>query len=322
VNEPIVCITNLLTDFRGCVEADTHYLHALGGDEPDPVRGAMIRDRHLAACHGCLPRHASVGFLCGPCAARVDTALHAYSHFVASMAGIDRAMTAEIASRGKPGSQVPIPPVPLALEEIASFHRSYRGNLQHWASDLREKRDPKTGDVKLIGGAPDAVRFARALRTAERQHPTEERSHDIKITRCPRCGHKTLVWHPPTRFLGDVVVQCEYADDHGQRCNFTIDQTDYETVAAIEQQPRPYTAPNDRMLVFARRRTDAVAWALEHDLRPSDWHYIGSERALRGMSTGHRDRHFLDGFNARRDAQTIRDALTIADLTSLATNAA
>jgi DNA-directed RNA polymerase subunit RPC12/RpoP len=303
VNEPIVCITNQLDDFRPCVERDTHFTHALGVDEPDPVRAARIREWHLAECAGCLPRHAEVGFLCRPCAHRVDTALRAYDPFRKALAGVDRAVQTESVTRGRPGSQLPIPPVPLSFEEIDSYRRTFGGSLDVWAA--------------TEAGAADAVRYARAMRTAERAHPTEERSHAIRITRCPRCNHRTLVWHPPTRFLGEVVVRCEYSDG-ATDCGYTVDQAAYEEVAAIEERPRPITPKSDRALVFAARRLDAVDWAREHDLRPSDWIYIGSPVALRGMTTGHRDRHFLDGFDSRRDATAIREQLTLADVMSLA----
>lgn len=323
MNEPIVCITNQIAalddeQWKPCVERDMHYANALGDSEPDPVRAAQVREAHLSVCTGCLPRHAAVGFLCRGCATRVETAVRAYPRLVAELTGIDRAKQAEVPTRGRPGSQLPIPPVPLMLEELASYRQSFRGNVAHWVSDLREKHDPTTGEVTLVGGAVDALRFARAFRTAERAHPVEEKSHEIQITRCPRCGHRSLVWHPPTRYLGEVVVQCEYRNSDGHACGYTVDQAAYEEVADMEDRPRPITPPNDRALVFARRRADAVEWAREHDLRPSDWTYIGSPNALRGMSTGHRDRHFLDGFDARRDAAVIREHLTIADITSLA----
>lgn len=300
MNEPIVCIVNQLEDFRrGCTRPDEHWADLVPADDPD------ARARHLANCGGCIPRPAEVGFLCRPHFLKVDLAMHAVYPFFRELDGIERAIRAETASRGKPGSQIPIPPRALALDEVASYYRRHHGDAERWVADQ--------------AGAIDAVRFARAYRAAERAHPIQETSHQVKLTRCPRCEHKTLVWHPPTYFLGHVAVRCSYRDQDGTACGFDADQTSFEKIAAIEEKPR-----RQRILVFAGNRAQAQQWARTAGYRPSDWTYIGSAAALdlQAGDTAGRERYFVGTFDQRRDADTIRNTLAGTDARSSKATAA
>jgi hypothetical protein len=293
VNEPIACIANELPDVPPCTVLDTHWADQVPEDDQE------ARERHLRDCRGCIPKRADVGFVCRSHFARIDIAAAAAKRFFATLDGVDHAIRSEAASRGKPGSQLPIPPVPLDIIVIRRHFASFTGTTERW--------------VASKAGAADAVRFARAFRSAERNHPVAETSHEIRTTRCPRCGHRTLLWNPPTYFMGLVTVTCTYEDRDHVPCGFQSDQTSYERLADLEANPRP-TPAEERTLVFAKNRHQAVAWAREQELKSSAWVYIGSESTLRGMSTRRRERIILDGFHDRADARKILDALEIADM--------
>jgi hypothetical protein len=204
MTEPLTCITNTMADTRGCTIRDEHY--ADYHDSPD----------HLATCNGCVPRPTRVGFVCGPCFNRIEDALQAAGPWFQMLEGVDHAIRRDTINSGKPGSSVPIPPVPLTFEEIESYHRSFTGTAERWVADRT--------------GAQDAVRFARAMEAASRNHPTAETPHHIKRTRCPICEKLTLVWNPPQYFGGHVRVTCR-----DQTCTFEADQRSFETIATIEK---------------------------------------------------------------------------------------
>jgi len=200
----LTCITNSLPDFRGCTIHDEHY--ADYGD----------LEEHARHCDGCIQRPARVGLVCGPCYNRIEDALQAAGPWFQMLEGVDTAIKRDAVRGGEPGGGVPIAPVPLTFEEVESYHRSFTGTAERWVADRH--------------GAIDAVRFARAMSAAARNHPTAETAHRIKRTRCPLCERLTLVWNPPQYFGGHVVVACA-----NQECAFEADQASYETIAAIEK---------------------------------------------------------------------------------------
>lgn len=229
MTDRILCITHQLADEESagggttqsvrvnpCTVLNEHYPDLIPTDNPEQ------RARHLARCSGCLPRPAEVGFVCMAHFNRADRAVSAYDRFRTALTGIDKAIQAESTTRGRPGSQLPIPALRLAFDELESYQASRRGRpTEQWVANEHD--------------AADAVRFARSFEAAERAHPVAETSHKVQVTRCPRCEHKTLVWHPPTYFLGHVHVACSYRDAYGDTCGFEADQSSYEKIAAIEK---------------------------------------------------------------------------------------
>lgn len=205
--DPMICITHQLPDFRGCTIRDQHYDDLLE-QNPD----------HADTCHGCLPRRAAIGLVCAPCANRIDEAVSTWKVWSQMLAGVDTAKTRDgDTSRGKPTSRPPIAALSLDREEIDSYMRTGTGTVDRW--------------VASAAGASDAVRFARAMHAAARNHPTHETPHRIQRTRCPRCEQLTLVWNPPAYFGGHVTVTCR-----DQACAFEADQSSFETIAGIEKK--------------------------------------------------------------------------------------
>lgn len=203
VTDTLTCITNALPDFRGCTIRDEHHT-----DYPDMAA-------HYATCNGCVQRPTFVGFVCAPCYHRIEEALRELRPWHQLLAGVDRAIQSDPEGGGKPGSRLPIAPVPLTMEELASYRRSFTGSAERWVSDR--------------AGATDAVRYARAAHTALKQHPTAETPHNINRTRCPNCEQQTLVWNPPAYYGADVRVTCRNPE-----CDYEADQTTFDTIADIE----------------------------------------------------------------------------------------
>lgn len=215
MNRPTVCIANRTTGVRDCTLADEHY--------PDCA---------APRCRGCRPRPAKIGFVCGTCFDHIESAVRTAEQFYADRADLDRAKNTDSTGAHVFGPGIPIPPVPLSLDEVRSYHASFTGTAERW--------------VHSQAGARDAVRFAAALAAAERAHPIAETKHEIRRTRCPRCSKRTLVWHPPQYVGGRVQILCR-----DQTCKFEADQTSYENIADIEERdskragddkPRPHNS--------------------------------------------------------------------------------
>lgn len=210
----VPCITNVLHDVASCTHRGEHLPTC-----PDP-----------ANCRGCEPRAARVGFVCLTCYTRIEDALAAWNDLEPALAGIDRAVTRDAVHQGKPGSRVPLAPVPLDFEAIRSYHASFTGSVERWVATAYLDTPDKYGHQQWRGSAVDAVRFARAVQQAERAHPTHEKPHDLTRTRCPECRQGTFVWHPPTFVGSPVTVECQ-----NPQCGRSITREDsIDTIAYIE----------------------------------------------------------------------------------------
>lgn len=197
------CLTHYMPDFRSCIRKGQHYADCL-----------------TDGCKGCVLREARFGFLCPGCYGRVEDALPVWTRMQLELAGIDRAITPEVRRQGKPGSTVPLAPVPLDFEEIRSYYATYTGTAERWVADLQ--------------GAEDSLRFARAVTNAERAHPAHEKPHDLRRTRCPDCNQLTFTWHPPTLPGSPVKVQC-----HNDACKREVTRVEsIDDIAYIEALPR------------------------------------------------------------------------------------
>jgi hypothetical protein len=212
----ILCVTNRMTDARSCVLRGQHkvtcdgYVHVW-----NPKLGRTERtERH---CTGCLPKLATTGYLCWSCWEGVQHAFEEWGPFERMLNGIDRAVQRDNGgiSAGTLG-YVPIPGTQLALDELRSYLRYFHGNATLWVSTEE--------------GAKDAVRFSRSVASAVRTHAVEEKAHQIKRTRCPKCAQLTLVWHPTPAFGGNVTVTCA-----NEKCSHVLDQAAFEKVTAIEK---------------------------------------------------------------------------------------
>lgn len=197
------CLTHYLPDFTTCYRKSQHYADC-------PVDG----------CKGCVPREARFGFVCPVCFGRIEDALPSWRRMELALSGIDRAVTPETRTQGKPGSRLPLAPIPLAFEEIRSYLASYTGTAERWVADYK--------------GAEDALRFARAVKNAEHAHPAYEEPHNLRRTRCPDCGQLTFTWHPPTMPGSPVKVRC-----HNDACGREVTRVEsIDDIAYIEALPR------------------------------------------------------------------------------------
>jgi hypothetical protein len=192
------------------------------------VRPCTIRDEHLPTCNddtcgGCWPCPATRGYLCEDCWDRVDQALATADRLRIHLTGVDRAIQRDLHGTRTLGPRLPLSTVALDLDAIASWQQHYRDDLLHWVSTQH--------------GAEQAIRFARAVHTAAKAHPLEEKPHRLPRTRCPRCNRLTLAWQPPDHFLDLVHIRCLDTE-----CAFECDQASFEAIADIEQRRRKITA--------------------------------------------------------------------------------
>ena len=212
----LMCITNQMNDTRSCTIKDEHRIVC----DHWQYRWNDTHNRLEATgreCTGCLPVKAKQGHLCWNCWDNARDALGGYPHLQLMLTGIDRAVQADnVGVRGQSLGYIPIPGVPLTLEELQSYRRDAPASLTDWVSSPE--------------GAKNAVRFARAYRAAMRAHPTEEVAHKIRRTRCTSCSQLSLLWKPPSHFGDNVTVTCSNPE-----CLAELDQASFEKIAAIEK---------------------------------------------------------------------------------------
>ncbi len=212
----LVCITNDMHDLRPCTIKGQHQIDCDGW----AYRWNEKHQRLEATgrpCHGCQPREARHGLLCWTCWESVQTAVGGYERLATLLTGIDRAVQRDNGGiRGQSLGYVPIPGVPLALEELESYIRDRHASVDVWVSNP--------------DGAKNAVRFGRAYASALRSHPPEEVAHKINRTRCPACNRISLVWNPPVADGAEVTVICQNPE-----CGQQLAQSSFETIAAIEK---------------------------------------------------------------------------------------
>lgn len=208
------------------------------------ARGCGIPEEHLTTCNkstctGCWPREATHGFLCQNHYEQVDTAISTADRLRKELQGIERAIRTESIS-AVAGPRVPLTAIRLDLEAIDRWQndvynerhqlvtRGYDGNLDRWISNP--------------DGARRAAEFAREVRAADRAHPTQERPHKLRRTRCPECRQLSFVWYPPDEVASPVRVEC-----HNPACEKSVTrQTSIDTMAHIEA-----SAPSEEQQTMA-----------------------------------------------------------------------
>lgn len=212
----LMCITNLMSDTRSCTIKGEHQIVC----DHWQYRWNETHNRLEATgreCTGCLPVEAKQGHLCWNCWDGARAALGGYPHLQLMLTGIDRAVQADNAGvRGQSLGYVPIPGVPLTLEELRSYRKGAPASLIDW--------------VATQEGSKNAVRFTRAYKAAMRAHPTEEVAHKIRRTRCTSCSQLSLQWKPPARLGENVTVNCSNPE-----CLAELDQASFEKITAIEK---------------------------------------------------------------------------------------
>ncbi len=211
----LMCTTNTMTDMRSCTIKGEHQIVCDGW----AYRWNPDKDRMETSgkeCKGCLPSEARQGMLCWNCWEDVQAALGGYDLLAQKLRGIDRAIQRDNGGiRTQSLGIIPIPAVRLMLDELWGYTRKMPANPILWVSSEQ--------------GAKDAIRFARAFRSAVRNHPTEETAHRVKRTRCTGCQQLTLVWNPVTRIGGQVQVKCSNPE-----CLLAMDQTSFEAIPQVK----------------------------------------------------------------------------------------
>ncbi len=196
----IHCITNDTPGLRSCTIRGEHR------DDPLCVR---------ETCTGCAPRPAEHGFLCARCWFNLEHALSDWAAASRLLAGVDRAISPDGASRAHAGPRLPFTVLDLDRDAINRLRARIRYPLLAWVSTEE--------------GAADAARLTRAINYALPRHPVREDPHAIARTRCPDCSLLTLVYQP-AQYAGDIAtVTCS-------NCGNTLEHTAYEALAAIEAQ--------------------------------------------------------------------------------------
>lgn len=211
-----ICITNTLPDFRSCTHKGDHTVNCDGRE----YAWSESRGREETTgkrCKGCRPREARTGFLCLTCIEQVRDAVDKWPAHSQALTGVDRAVQRDNGGiAGQQEGYVPISGLVLTLEEIHSYGKTLTGTVDDWVGT------PK--------GAADARRYARAVHSAIRNHPVEEKAHRIRRTRCPDCNTLALVWNPVMWEGGDVTVTCGNPE-----CGKVLDQSAFEKIAEIEK---------------------------------------------------------------------------------------
>lgn len=184
----MICITNEhLPGIRPCTEYGEHRVTC-----PDHPGWA----EQPGECRGCLPSEAERGLLCDRCYEALTTVYAEWDQFVqlVNAAGM-RATSPEPGGGGSAAAgYTTLPLTYLALEECASYLKSFPGRLDQW--------------VATRAGARDAVQFAKAAAAAYRSLEVEEREHRWQRVRCPECQELSLIENPTREIGGQVIVSC------------------------------------------------------------------------------------------------------------------
>lgn len=176
----MICVTNEMTEARSCVVPKQH----------TPVCDDIT-------CPGCLPREASVGYLCDSCFHKLEQVYATWADYANALnpdgrlAGVVRAVQTERVGATSPQlGHVNVSATALALDECWSYLRSLVGHpsILTW--------------VNTKTGAADAVRFTRAASATYRAHPIVDRGRKLRRVRCPKCQQLTLVQKPPAEGSG------------------------------------------------------------------------------------------------------------------------
>lgn len=212
----LVCITNNMPDVRPCTVKDEHVADCDGNE----YRWVDHYGQWLSTgfmCRGCRPRPAVHGLLCGGCSARVTHASKAWPDLSQVLWQFDRLVQQDGGSSGHESS-VPISATKLAIDEVTSHMKHFTGNVDVW--------------VATEAGAAEAVRFAAAVNRALRTFPTEEPAHMVQVLRCPECGLRSLLWHPPATAVESVRIECRNPE-----CSYDVDQDAFEGDATVPVMP-------------------------------------------------------------------------------------
>jgi hypothetical protein len=207
----VICITNSVEDLRSCVRRDAH------NDDCNGFEYVWVEQRGQfeasgRACTGCTPRIAYNGFVCRNCFDRIIAAIAAAPAFLATLRGVDRALTPTSGGgRASVLGYVPLTALALAVDEIERYLDGNPGNAESW--------------VATPEGAQSAVGFANAMHSAIAAHPTRESAHQVRRVRCPKCGQMTLAWHPTPWVGGEVTIRCRNTE-----CGSALSQDDFEAL--------------------------------------------------------------------------------------------
>lgn len=215
MTELLVCVTNQTPNMRACTVKDEHASNCDGW-------GSRLTDAGWVAtgheCTGCLPRQARHGLLCHSCYTRLEEALSKIEPWYEAMRGVDRAVQRDNAGvRAKSGPPIPISPVQLAVDEVWSWHRHYKGNPELWVSNET--------------GATQAVQFTKVALAAIRSHEHVESPTKVRRVKCPKCGLPQLVRIPPSHFKDALTFTCQH-----EGCDGTLDQTSFERAAELTER--------------------------------------------------------------------------------------
>ncbi len=174
--------------------------YACAANHTRGIRPCTIRDTHLvtcpgANCPGCAPKPAVHGYLCRHHYEQVEDALHHHRQLVRLLMVGERAQSPVSSASTIPGPRIPLAALRLDLDAI---HRLWDGDGHEAAATW----------VISIPGAMQALRYARAVHTAQLRHPTEPRPVYAGRYRCPGCRELTVIIDPPAYVEADAIMRC------------------------------------------------------------------------------------------------------------------
>ncbi|WP_157811188.1 hypothetical protein [Microbacterium lacus] len=191
------------------------------GERPWPCRRRGV---HYAACEdqaecgGCVPRSASVGFLCDVCWAKLTDALDRVGMLTLHLRSIDSNGQAlgEKVSRSIDQSMI-VPDSWIAADELmdalgaptipstASIDETFLlvdDAIAPWNKNTEEM-------VNTREGAKRAVVLIRRMQRALRRWPDSEAEwRAIPYVLCPTCLHRNLYRKAPLEYLDEILVVC------------------------------------------------------------------------------------------------------------------
>ena len=196
----------------------------------------------LVECLGCMPRPVVEGVLCGRCWGRLQSAVRTLPSLVEHLYAV--AAPSVSSPSGHTGGGI-VPPGPRALySQALGAADDLVGMLAAWCDQVAGDRGlavPRppglwlTDDGEAVAGvrSPGAARYLAdwlgpylswcaaqpwagdmvedlgpAVARASAAWPVEEPDRRITTVRCPRCGRRSLVLHPPRVERGSLQVSC------------------------------------------------------------------------------------------------------------------
>jgi hypothetical protein len=194
------CVTNDLPEVRSCTILGEHRVTCSD-----------------AACRGCAPIDAHLGYVCVRCFDAIVHELSTWDEFKGLVAAAGGRMVAAEPGASTPTGYSHLSLAVLAIDECERWLASVRGvTVDVWVGSWE--------------GARDAVMFARAAASARRSLPTEDRPVELVRRPCPHCDALVVFMNRTREVGGWTVVECE-------NCGEVLDEIRQEVDRWVGSEP-------------------------------------------------------------------------------------